>query len=315
MLTIYSDLVEGMQGSMRFMNKNRNLKFLLIAVSFFCIPASLLAYTSPGNPTGFVNDFAGVLSVDERQTIEVRLVALKGQTGAEIAVVTVASLGDETIETYATKLFEEWGIGGEKKDTGLLLLVAPNDRQVRIEVGYGLEGPVTDLQAGNIIRTVMTPALKEGKYAMGISGAVDALVAIITNSPEATQYSVEGSTKNIFSDMDLASFFFFIIIFLNISARILGKTKSWWLGGVLGAIAGAIIGLIWGFVFAGIIGIVVLTILGLIFDFIVSKHPPKSGGPGGFWPIFLGGGRGGSGGGFGGFGGGMSGGGGASGRW
>ena len=292
-------------------------KIYLTSFLTLLIPLSVFAYTSPGKPTGFVNDFAKVLSVQEKQDIEAKLISLNRELSVEIAAVTIPALGDETIETYAVKLFQEWGIGGKEKDTGLLILVAPNDRQVRIEVGYGLEGAVTDIQSGNIIRTVMTPAFKEGKYGAGISGAVDALDLIITKSPEAAQYSVLAQTKptNPFSGISFQWGAFIVIIFFNIFARILGKSKSWWLGGVLGAIAGAIIGVIFGFFYAGLIGIIVLTILGLIFDFIVSKNPPGSGRGGGFWPIFLGGGRGGSSGGFGGFGGGMSGGGGASGRF
>ncbi|OHA16615.1 MAG: hypothetical protein A3C79_01680 [Candidatus Taylorbacteria bacterium RIFCSPHIGHO2_02_FULL_45_28] len=288
----------------------------------FCLLSlsSVFAYTSPGRPTGFVNDFAGILSLQERQDIETKLLNLKKETRVEISAVIIQSLGDETIESYATKLFAEWGVGDRAKDRGLLILVAIDDRQMRLEVGYGLEGPVTDIQSSNIIRTVMTPAFREGKYALGISGTVDALGAIIKNSPEAAQYSVADlsirNPANSNTDVDFAALFFFVIIILNMFARIFGKTKSWWLGGVVGAIIGAVVGLIWGFVFIGIGAIVILTILGLIFDFIVSKRPSDGKDHGGFWPIFFGGGHGGSGGGsFGGFGGGMSGGGGASGRW
>ncbi len=295
-------------------------KFLLILIGLV-IPISVFAYASPGKPTGFVNDFANILSVQEKQDIEAKLVNLQKGTGFEVSVVTVTSLGGDTIEQYAVKLFEEWGIGQKGKDNGLLVLVAPNEREVKIETGYGTGAVVTDLQSGNIIRTVMTPAFKEGKYGAGISSAVDALGAIITNSPEAAQYSVDNSSAQNSGSLDSKvnpfALFFIVVFVLNALARILGKTKSWWLGGVLGAIAGGVIGLIWGFVYAGISAIIILSILGLIFDFIVSKRPPGSGG-GGFWPIFFGGGRGGfggGGGGFGGFGGGMSGGGGASGRW
>lgn len=302
-------------------------KIFLTAV-IIIMPLIGLAYTSPGKPTGFVNDFANILSVQDKQVIETKLQSLKQTTNAEVSVVTISSLGnDETIETYAPKLFQEWGIGVKGKDNGLLILVASNDRQARIEVGYGLEGSITDIQSGIIVRNVMIPAFKNGDYSTGINGAVDAVIAIITKSPEAAQYLQDvgsdnannsGSSSN--SDSYLAPLFFIAFIFLNALAKILGKTKSWWLGGVVGAIIGTIIGFIWGFVFAGIGSIVILTILGLIFDYFVSKNPPKSGSPGGFFPIFFGGGRGGSGGfggggGFGGFGGGMSGGGGASGRW
>ncbi len=302
---------------MTFMNLESRSKIVILffLTSFFLIPFFVFAYTSPGKPTGFVNDFAHILSAGDIQTLEAKLTTLHQSTSAEVAVVTIQALGDETIETYSEKLFQEWGIGGKDKDTGLLILVAPNDHQVRIEVGYGLEGAITDLQSGNIIRNVMTPAFRNNDYAGGITGAVDAVTAIITNSPEAEQYSQTTPNSNPTGKFGLTPLIFLAVIIINALARILGKTKSWWLGGVIGAVIGAIIGLIWGFFYIGIGSIIILTVLGLIFDFFISKHPPGSGG-GGFWPIFLGGGRGGSnGGGFGGFGGGMSGGGGASGRW
>lgn len=287
-----------------------------IAFIIVILPVFVQAYTSPGKPQGFVNDFADVIPAAEQQEMEAKLTALRETTGIEVAVATVQSIEGETIETYAEKLFQEWGIGGAERDTGLLILVAPNDREMRIEVGYGLEGDVTDIQSGNIIREVMTPAFREEKYAEGIAGGVDAVIAIVTKSPEAAQYSAE-PVNNPFEGIDPWSIFFVLVILANIFAHILGKSKSWWAGGVIGAVLGTIIGLIFGFVVIGSIAIVVLTIVGLIFDFIVSKNPPKGGGQGGIWPMFFGGGgKGGFGGGsFGGFGGGMSGGGGSSGRW
>ncbi|MES2215861.1 MAG: TPM domain-containing protein [Patescibacteria group bacterium] len=289
-------------------------KYLILLSVIFFLPLATFAYTSPGSPRGFVNDFAHILTSSEVTDLEAKLVALKSSTSAEVAVVTVSSLGDETVESYATKLFAEWGIGGKEKDTGILLLVAPSEHEVRIEVGYGLEGAVTDLQSGNIIRKVITPAFKEGKYGEGINGGVDALSAIITNSPEAEQYSEQPPIQN--NEKYFGLIFFVIIFFLNITARVLGRTKSWWLGGVLGAIVGTIFGFILASVAVGILSVFLLTAIGLIFDFLVSKRPPGSSGRGG-WPIIFGGGGsgGGSGGGFGGFGGGSSGGGGASGSW
>ncbi len=298
----------------------------ILAISL--LPFIAMAYTSPGIPQGYVSDFAHVMTASDIQTINGKLTAFESSTGDQIAVVTVPTIGtDETIETYATKLFAEWGIGKKKSDNGILILIATDDRQVRIEPGYGLEGNITDIVSNSIIQQVMIPAFKTGDYSAGISGAVDAVTGVISNSPDAEQY-LNASTANrgngfqgSGSQVNYFALFFIGIMVLNILARILGKTKSWWLGGVIGAIIGSIIGLIWGFVSIGIISIIILTILGLIFDFIVSKNPPGSGTGkgGGVWPIFFGGGSGGSGlgggGGFGGFGGGMSGGGGASGRW
>jgi uncharacterized protein len=295
---------------------------ILTIIIALTLPVSVFAYTSPGKPVGLVNDFAKIISTQESAALGQKLLALNKATGAEVAVVTIASLGGDTIENYAVKLFEEWQIGQKGKDNGILILVAPNDHQARIEVGYGLEGTITDLQAGNIVNQGMIPAFKNSDYDGGIDTAVTAVSGLIEGDPSViTTYSkqIQGAADNggSSSHISFAALFFFAVIILNILARILGRTKSWWLGGVLGAIAGIIIGLIWGFVFIGFGAIIILTILGLIFDYIVSKHPPGSGrGPGGFWPIFFGGGNGGfGGGGFGGFGGGSSGGGGASGKW
>ncbi len=305
------------------MNKNFRLGLLIFGATI--LPAFVFAYTSPGKPTGFVNDFAKVLATDVVQSLEGKLQSLEKSSGAQVSVVIISSLGDETIETYATRLFEDWGIGQKGKDNGLLILVSTGDREARIEVGYGLEGDVTDLQAGGIVRNIMIPAFKTGDYGAGISGAVDVVSGIIAGTIDGSQYAQgsSGSSKSSFN-FDPFTFLFIFVLFVNILAAILGRTKSWWLGGVLGAIAGTIIGLFTGFIPVGIILIIILTVIGLVFDYIVSKRPPGSG-PGsrsggiGMWPIFLGGGHGGSGGfgggGFGGFGGGRSGGGGASGSW
>ncbi len=294
--------------------------------SFFFLHSSVLAYTSPGKPVGLVNDFAKVLSTTDSIALGTKLLNLNKSTGVELVVVTVPGLGDETIETYAVKLFEEWSIGASKttsqktgalRDGGILILVAPNDNEARIEVGYGLEGTITDTQANTVVQKVMIPAFKTGSYAQGIDGAVDALTGLIAGDPSVTaNYSQPSTRSNSSSEKNSPfAYLFFGVVLLNILAKVLGKTKSWWLGGALGATAGAVIGFIWGFFYLGIGAVVILTILGLIFDFIVSKHPPSGGG--GFWPLFFGGGSSGGfgGGGFGGFGGGGSGGGGASGRW
>ncbi|MEI8249096.1 MAG: TPM domain-containing protein [Candidatus Taylorbacteria bacterium] len=277
------------------------------------IPISVFAYTSPGRPQGFVNDFAHVFSAEQQQSLEGTVSALKTASGFELAIVTVPTLDGDTVENYANKLFQEWGIGQKGKDNGILVLIAVNDRQMRIETGYGSEGALTDLQSGNIIRNVFTPEFKTGNYYLGVWNGIHAIATILMKSPEAAQYSVvpTGNTSSS-SKLDGHIIFFFIVIGLNILSYVLGKTKSWWLGGVLGAGIGGVLGVIYGFFYVGLVSVVVLTLLGLLFDYLVSNKRSGSGG-GGFW--FLGGGGGGSGGGFGGFGGGSSGGGGASGGW
>src|SRR6185503_20358669 len=115
------------------------LKRFLIA-SLLLFPLFALAYVSPGKPTGFVNDFAALLSPQTRESLEAELAQFEQTSGNEIVIATIPTHGsNETIETYAVKLFEEWAIGKEKPDNGLLLLIAKEDREMRIEVGYGLE--------------------------------------------------------------------------------------------------------------------------------------------------------------------------------
>jgi uncharacterized protein len=277
------------------------------------IPTSVFSYQSPGRPTGAVNDFVGVFSTEQKVILENTLSQFYTETGNAIVIAVVPTLSDssgpESIESYAVKLFADWGIGGEKEDRGVLILVAPNEREARIEVGYGLEPVVTDVMSGLIMRNVMVPLFAESKYAEGISLGAGKIIEGIRNSNDP-EFLASIEDNRITWDLSSGTTYVLLIIAFSIIRALFSKTKSWWLGGVLGAVAGIIIGFIAGFIYAGIISIVILTLLGLILDYIYSKH----GGSGGthFW----GGGFGGSGGGgFGGFGGGMSGGGGSSGRW
>ncbi len=117
----------------------------LIILGALFAPIFAFAYASPGKPTGFVNDFAKMLSAPEKSAIELKLANYKKQTGNEISVVTVASLDGDYIENFATQLFKEWGIGENGKDNGALLLISRDDRKARIEVGYGLEPYLPDI--------------------------------------------------------------------------------------------------------------------------------------------------------------------------
>jgi len=287
-------------------------KYLLISLATVILPIVVFAYTSPGKPQGFVSDFAGILSTSDVASLNSKLSALKDSTSVEIAIVTVPTIGDETIETYAVKLFEEWGIGVKGQDNGLLILVAPNDRVARIETGYGMEGIIPDIIANNIIQNEMLPSFRAGNYPEGITKATDAVIGIINKTVDPSIYSNSKTKSN--SGIGFEAIIFFVFLVINVFGHALSKTKSWWLGGVIGAVIGVIVSLFVGFLFYGLGAIIILAIAGLIFDFIVSKIGPKGpGGHGGFW--IGGSGHGGGGGGFGGFGGGMSGGGGASGRW
>jgi uncharacterized protein len=124
------------------------------------------------NPAKLVTDVAGVLSPEQKQALENKLVAIDDSSSNQIAVVIIPSLDGYPKEEYATKLFRDWGIGG-KKNNGILLLIAINDREIRIEVGYGLEGAIPDITAINIIDNDIKPAFKAGNYYEGIDQATD----------------------------------------------------------------------------------------------------------------------------------------------
>lgn len=126
--------------------------------------------------SGRVVDRAGMLSTAQVNALETRLADHETRTGQQFALLTVTSLEGEDIEGYSMRVAEKWAIGRKQKDDGLLMVVALNDRKMRIEVGYGLEEFVPDVLAGRIIRNVMTPKFRSGDYAGGINAAFDALI-------------------------------------------------------------------------------------------------------------------------------------------
>lgn len=141
------------------------------------------AYTFPPL-TGRVVDAANILDPVSRAELEARLVAQEEKASDQVVVATVPSLEGGAVEDYANELFRAWGIGQAGKNNGVLLLVAPNERKVRIEVGYGLEGILTDAVASTIIRNAIVPAFKAGDMPDGILKGTDAIIEILNLDPE-----------------------------------------------------------------------------------------------------------------------------------
>src|SRR5688572_12658020 len=139
---------------------------------------SAVAQTLP-KPAGRVTDLANVIDAGTEAQIAARLDQLERQTSSEVAVVTVPSLGGVPVDDYAVRLFKEWGIGQAKQDNGVLVLVAPSEREMRIEVGYGLEGILPDGLAGQIIREQFIPRFRDNDYNGGIRDGVARVVDIV----------------------------------------------------------------------------------------------------------------------------------------
>ncbi len=255
---------------------------------------------------GRVNDYANMLSPGTIAALEAKLADFEKSDSTQVAVLTVPSLQGEVLEEFSIKVAEKWKIGQKKLDNGAILLVAKEDRKMRIEVGYGLEGKLTDLRSGRIIDNIIKPSFTAGDYDRGITEGVDAIMQTVKGeytAADAPTPAGKGDDPWRFGVPGLIVFFFIGII---------GKIKRI-LGGIAGAVIIPIAGLImFGFKFFILLLVPGGFILGLIIPSIMTLLMMMGfgggGRSGGGWS------SGGSGGGFSG-GGGSFGGGGASGSW
>lgn len=168
--------------------------------------------------TGRIVDGANLIAPEARQRIEDKLKAHEEKTSDQLVVATVPSLQGVTIEEFANGLFRFWKLGEKAKNNGVLLLVAPNERKVRIEVGYGLEGALTDALSKVVITTAVTPKFKTGDFAGGIDAGVDAVLTILAGDAEEWQRRAEvRSDESSFAE-DLAVIVVMFCIFLLIIA-------------------------------------------------------------------------------------------------
>lgn len=172
--------------------------------SFLFIPFLLIALSALGQqfpekpqPAKFVNDFAGMLQAGEVQYLESKLHNYFDTTSTQIVVVTISSLEGYDIEGYANELARNWGIGEKGKDNGILLLVAQNERKVRIEVGYGLEPRVPDAAAKEIIRDIIKPNFKAGNYGQGIDQSIDKIILLASGEYKASATKEKGGGVSV----------------------------------------------------------------------------------------------------------------------
>lgn len=168
---------------------------IFLSTTFFV--NSVFAYASPGDRDGFVNDFASMLSQDTEEQLETQLGELYAAQNNDVVVVTIASLRGEIIENYADRLFEEWGIQKRREASGVLLLVARDERQVRILVGDGLEDVLSEENAGVIIQQTIVPAFGNDDFNGGIAKGAQAIVVALENPASASAVSGSGSPWGI----------------------------------------------------------------------------------------------------------------------
>ncbi len=171
------------------MLRQSHILALLIAIAS-TIAASQVMPELP-TLTHRVTDLAGLLTPGENQVLENRLARFEDSTSTQIAILTVPSLGGVSIEQYSIEVFEKNAIGQKNKDNGVLILIARDERRLRIEVGYGLEGVLTDAMAALVIEREIKPKFREGRYAEGLLSGVDAITAITAGEYTATEKAPE----------------------------------------------------------------------------------------------------------------------------
>jgi len=194
--------------------------YLFTVLMLLSIPGILFSQKLP-KPVGYVNDFANVIDSQSKQEMSQLIGVINKKAGVEIAVVTVQTIAPYgSIEQYAIDLASQWGIGKKEKDNGLLILLAMKERKIRIDVGYGLEGIITDGLSGQIIDQSILPSLKTGQYGIGLLKGVQAVSGII-----AKEYHVDLRNYNLNVDeskrytrtggfpMGLISFIILIFLF------------------------------------------------------------------------------------------------------
>jgi uncharacterized protein len=273
------------------------MRRLLFAFLLLLTAVTAVAEVAVPPLTGRVVDLAGVLQPAEQAALASRLAAFEQQKGSQIAVLIVPTTQPESIEQFGIRVVDQWKLGRKGVDDGLLILLAMEDRSMRIEVGYGLEGVIPDAVAKRVIAEIMTPYFRQGDFYGGLNAAVEQLIALVDGEPLPAPAGKSTASGGSFEDM-LPLLLFGAIAVGGVLRAIFGRFVG-------GAIGGGLVGMLVWLLGGGLLFALVLAIVAFIMTL--------SGGMGGVGGVGMG--RGGmGGGGFSGGGGGF-GGGGASGRW
>jgi uncharacterized protein len=186
-----------------------------VAALILCLTTAAFAFDFPAL-TGRVVDQAGVMTAESRSDVDTKLKNLEDKSGIQLVVATVKSLQGSDVETYANQLFRFWKLGEAKKNNGALLLVAPAEHKVRIEVGYGLEGTLTDALSSVIISSAIVPRFKTGDFSGGIERGVDGIISVLSGDTADWHQKVNVRSEGASADFDklFPILFFALMIFI-----------------------------------------------------------------------------------------------------
>ncbi len=204
-----------------------------------------------------VTDLTATLDAARMQALEARLAAIESARGAQVAILLLPTTGEESIEQFAIRLAEAWKIGHKGRDDGVIVIVAKDDRKMRIEVGYGLEGTLPDAVASRIIRERMVPAFKQGDFAGGLEATVTAIEAALGGADALPAVVTEPSGGIDLREPGKAPWLFMAIVASGFLHALLGV-----FGSLVGAAIGGWVGyLVFGSVLGGAIAAVVVFVL------------------------------------------------------
>lgn len=222
------------------MNLKKNFVKISILSVILALLGALFCYSKALNlpePTHefYISDLANVLSDETKEYVLNQSNALNEKTGAQIVVATVNSLEGSSIEEYAVDLFRNWGIGSKEKNNGLLILLAPNERQIRAEVGYGLEGKINDAKAGRFIKDYAVPHLKNNDWDNGIHDLYSVILSEVYSEygmevPENVQEvakSIKDHDHDALDDM-VTIFISIAVIITSVVISFFVRRRSWW---------------------------------------------------------------------------------------
>jgi len=190
--------------------KHKTALFILIAVLF---PLSLFALDVP-SLEGRVTDKAGIFPSKQLRELENSLATLESRTSIQMAVLTIPSLKGDDLEEFSIRTVDKWKLGQEGKDNGILLLLAVEDRKVRLEVGYGLESLLTDAKSGFIVREIMIPHFSRGNFADGVEAGVSAVAGVVSGDSDISVEEVSRSQQSERSSGRTIPFNLIVILFI-----------------------------------------------------------------------------------------------------
>lgn len=286
----------------------RLARWCALLIVFACVASSAHALVEIP-PVARVTDLTNTLTPAEKQALEQKLAQLEARKGSQVAILAVPTTQPEAIEQYSIRVVDQWKLGrGGTVDDGVLILWAKEDRKLRIEVGYGLEGAIPDIYAKRIVSDVMAPAFRQERYAEGLNGAVDSITKLIDGEALPAPQASRPGTPGNFGSWESLLVIGFILVFVvgGILRQMFGRVPAATIvGGAAGVIAYLIVGILLAGAAAGVIAFLFTLLMGSSLSSPGGRrgggwHGGFPSGGGGGWSSGGGGGWSGGGGGFGG---------------